>query len=368
VSRSARIGWGVAAAVLAIFVLFWLVVAVVQPLAHEARCAGIEFGTPGSDVGRNASAKSREAPPIGDSGGLSAKVRSALRAPGDAVYCDDFADPFVLRVGNSYYAYSTNTDKSNVPVLTAGGLFGTGRRTDALPKVARWSKPGRVWAPAVLPRPDGFVLYYTTRASNTDRQCLSRAVAKQPSGPFVDDSRAPLVCPRNGGAIDPAPFVDAKGRAYLLWKEYDGMTGIVAQRLASDGMSLVGPARLVLRADQPWEAGIVEAPTLLAHRGHYYLFYSGNDWRTKNYAIGYAVCDSPRGPCTKPGHSPWLAATKSAQGPGSPTVFSDDENHLWIALHAWIRGKVGYPDGARDLFVVGLDFDGAKPVITSATA
>jgi beta-xylosidase len=361
VSLSPRVVWGVIAVVVTGFVLLWLVVAVVQPLTQESRCAGIKFGSPG---GPNAPAKSRNAPPIGGSGGLSGKVRSALRAPGDAVYCDDFADPFVLRVGNEYYAYSTNTDKSNVPVLTSDGLFGTGRRTEALPKVARWSTPGRVWAPAVLPRPDGFVLYYTTRVSNSDRQCLSRAIAKQPIGPFVDDSRAPLVCPQNGGAIDPYPFVDGKGRAYLLWREYNGLTGIVAQRLASDGMKLVGPPRLVLRADQPWEAGIVEAPALVGHGGRYYLFYSGNDWRTKHYAIGYAVCDSPLGPCTKPARSPWLAAAKSAQGPGSSSVFSDDKKHLWVALHAWVRGKVGYPHGARDLFVVGLGFRGPTPVIT----
>ncbi len=34
-----------------------------------------------------------------------------------------------------------------------------------------------------------------------------------------------------------------------------------------------------------------------------------------------------------------------------------------MALHAWVRGKVGYPQGARNLFVVRLTFvDGVAAV------
>ena len=36
----------------------------------------------------------------------------------------------------------------------------------------------------------------------------------------------------------------------------------------------------LLAPDQPWEAGTVEAPDLVVTGGHYYLFYSGNDWNS----------------------------------------------------------------------------------------
>ena len=321
----------------------------------QSKCAGVEFRT-----AVKASPFSR--PRIGGTGGIAGEVRSALRGDTPAAYCNDFADPYVLRVGDTYYAYSTNTGDRRVPVLTSNGLFGTGRRSEALAQLAPWSSPGRVWAPAVLARPGGYVLYYTTRAPNPDRQCLSRAVATEPAGPFVDSSTGPLVCPRKGGAIDASPFVGSDGRIFLVWKHDErDMTGIVAQELTPDGLGLVGPRQLLVRADQPWEGGLVEGPSMVAHDGRNYLFYSANDWASEHYAIGYAVCDTPLGPCQKaPG--PWIGSSEQAKGPGGEEVFSDGAGRLWLALHAWIRGHVGYPGGARNLFVLPLTFVNGAPV------
>jgi beta-xylosidase len=213
-----------------------------------------------------------------------------------------------------------------------------------------------------LQRQDGFLLYYTTHAHNPDRSCLSWAFSNQPGGPFVDASSGPFVCPADGGAIDPSPFVDTDGRTYLLWKS-DEAAGIVARELAPDGRSLVGEPRALIQADQGWEAGVVEAPSMVGFEGRYYLFYSGNDWTTSRYAVGYAVCDSPLGPCAKPVDGPWLASTDKAEGPGGEEVFVDEGGQPWMALHAWVRGKVGYPHGARNLFVVRLTFVDGAPVI-----
>jgi beta-xylosidase len=269
----------------------------------------------------------------------------------------------VLRDGSRYFAYSTNNTEYHVPVLTSGGLFGTARTKDALPTLPAWSAPGYVWAPAVLPRPGGFVLYYATRVAGTNRQCLSSALAARPDGPFVDGSPGPLVCPPGGGAIDPTPVTTADGRSYLLWKNYDGVTGIVGQELAPDGRTLVGPVQPVLRADQPWEGGLVEAPSMVEHDGRFYLFYSANDWATANYAIGYAICATPLGPCTKH-DGPWLGSSATARGPGSTGVFTDASGQAWLALHSWVRDRVGYPQGARDFFVVRLDFANGVPAVS----
>ena len=357
--RRSRKPVGIALALAAaLWLLVWLSVAVIVPLFEEATCSGIEFraGAP------SPSSEPARRPPIGGTGGLAGKVRAALRGEGSAVYCHDFADPFVLRVGNTYYAYATDNQDHDIPVLTSSGLFGTAHTSEALPKLPVWSSSGGVWAPAVLPRPGGYVLYYATRAHHPDRECLSRAFSKEPGGPFVDDSSGPLVCPADGGAIDPSPVVAPDGSAYLLWKS-DATAGIVVQELAPDGLTLVGDSQPILQVDQPWEAGVVEAPSMVGYEGHYYLFYSGNNWSTASYAIGYAVCDSPTGPCTKPADGPWLASTSKAQGPGGEDVFVDEQGQLWMALHAWVRGKVGYPQGARNLFVVRLTFvDGVAAV------
>ncbi len=349
------------AAVVALVVGVWVVVAVLVPTVEDAPCAGVQFHAPVESLPGSASR-----PPIGGDGGFAGKVRSLFNE-GDVVYCHDFADPFVLRDGSSYYAYSTNTGDDHVPVLTSGGLFGTARRHDILPKLPAWSAPGYVWAPSLLARPSGYILYYTTRNRATGRECISYARGKEPGGPFVDSTAGPFICPATGGAIDPEPFIDADGTVYLLWKNYTsgtGRTGIMSQRLAPDGLSLVGPQALLATADQAWEAGVVEAPTMLAADGKYYLFYSGNDWDTANYAISYAVCTAPLGPCVKPNDGPWLTSSPTAQGPGSPSVFTDDQGDTWLALHSWVHGKVGYPQGARNLFVVRFGIVNGLPVLT----
>jgi hypothetical protein len=344
------------AVAVAVWAVAWFGVAVVAPLVEQAECAGIDFR-----AGASGRSEPAPRPPIGGRGGLAGKVRSALRGDGPAIYCHDFADPFVLRADGTYFAYSTQNEDEHVPVLTSGGLFGTARVSEALAELPAWSSPGHVWAPSVLPRADGFVIYYTTREEAGDRQCVSWAFSPHPRGPFVDDSAGPFACPAQGGAIDPSPFVDADGRAYLLWKS-DDVGGVVGRELAPDGRSFVGEIRPLVRADQRWEAGVVEAPSMVGFEGRYYLFYSGNNWSTSSYAVGYAVCDSPLGPCVKQADGPWLASTDEAAGPGSTDVFVDENGQTWMALHAWVRGKVGYPDGARNLFVVRLSFVNGVPV------
>ncbi|HEX6311982.1 MAG TPA: hypothetical protein VF152_10180, partial [Acidimicrobiia bacterium] len=126
-SRWTLLAVGAAAAV---FAVVWLVVAVVVPLVETTECAGVEFGAaPTAGAGQTGGG---EPPPIGGRGGLAGDLRSALRGDDPAVYCNDFADPFVLRVGSAYYAYSTNTEEFRVPVLTSSGLFGTASRSEAL--------------------------------------------------------------------------------------------------------------------------------------------------------------------------------------------------------------------------------------------
>ena len=159
------------------------------------------------------------------------------RAP---VLAFDFPDPFVLRVGETYYAYSTNGGGGDIQIATSPDLQQWSLAGNALAGLPRWGAPHRSWAPSVLPRtgPQGtyYVLYYTVGAPNRP-SCISRAVAGAPTGPFVDDSSGPLACPSHGDAIDPSPFVDGD-RAFLTWRGADAR--IWSQSLADDGLSLVG--------------------------------------------------------------------------------------------------------------------------------
>ena len=56
-------------------------------------------------------------------------------------------------------------------------------------------------------------------------------------------------------------------------------------------MQLAGNPQVLIKDDQPWEGHIVEAPFMWKHDERYYLFYSGNEYKSPDYAVGYAVSD-----------------------------------------------------------------------------
>jgi len=300
------------------------------------------------------------------------EVDTAFRPEGaEAVYCEDFADPFVLSVdqaiGHQLFAFGTQNAAAQVPVLHSTSILGREEVSGALPLLPAWSAPGGVWAPAVLAVGGQHVLYYATTDAASGRQCISVATSDEPEGPFTDASSGPLVCPLElGGAIDPSPFTDRDGTTHLLWKNdgncCDIPTRIFSQPLSPDGLQLAGPAQELLRSDQPWEGSVIEAPAMLEQDGTYLLFYSANAWNTAAYAIGYASCAGPRGPCDKPLDGPWLASSEAAAGPGGMEVFRDGDGDLRAIFHAWV-GAVGYEaGGVRQLFTIGIDLVDGRPV------
>jgi beta-xylosidase len=279
------------------------------------------------------------------------------------VYDRDFPDPFVLKVGDTYYAYATNGDGKQVQTLTSKDLVNWRPGPDALPKVGSWTFNGQTWAPEVLARDDGtYVLYYTANL------CVGRAVADDPLGPFVDDSKHALVCQaRLGGSIDASPFRDDDGTLYLVWKNDGNHIGVQAQiwsqRLSADGLKLVGPRRSLERNDRPWEGSVVEGPVLRKHGGRYYLFYSGNAFDSDSYAVGYDTCDSPLGPCRDAPENPILKKRCRAMGPGHNALI-DVDGQTWIVYHAWLPNHAG---DKRVLWIDKLDWRDGKPRVDGPT-
>ncbi len=113
-----------------------------------------------------------------------------------------------------------------------------------------------------------------------------------------------------------------------------------------------------------WEADTVEAPDLVSVGGRYFLFYSGNDWNSANYAVGVATCTGPLGPCGDASPSPILASGPGVAGPGGESVFADAAGSYCIAFHAWVPGTVGFPN-SRDLYVRRLTVTGPTPVVAA---
>ncbi|WP_237724853.1 glycoside hydrolase family 43 protein [Deinococcus alpinitundrae] len=216
----------------------------------------------------------------------------------------NFPDPFILRVGNTYYAYATNGGGSNVQYAESRDLVHWSEGKDALPTLPGWALPGLTWAPEVVHLNGKYQLYYTTHDLASKRQCIGVAVSSSPAGPFEAVGNGPLVCQNQlGGSIDPSPFVDADGHAYLLWKNDGNCCGLPTwlyiQPLSRDGLQLTGQSTVLLQNDQPWEGRVIEAPTLHRQGRLYYLLYSGGAFDSDGYAVGYATSPQLTGPYHK---------------------------------------------------------------------
>jgi hypothetical protein len=310
------------------------------------------------------------------SGGSTADAVAQLRsvggacnqvlAPGGegAVFPFDFADPYVLRVGSTYYAYATNAGGGAIQVIRSRDLRTWEWLGNALAGLPGWAQRNHTWAPAVLPVGGQYVAYYTARDAASGQQCISAAVGARPAGPFIDWSTGPLMCQTPiGGSIDPSPFVDADGSLHLVWKS-DGLDRLWSAPLRADGLAFTGPPTVLLAPDQGWEHGIVEGPSMTLVGGRFYLFYSGGRWDTSGYAIGYAVCASANGPCTKPQGGPILSSHGAIAGPGGGEVFTDTSGNRWLAYHAYTGAAVGYPN-SRTLHLMRLSFGSGAPRLST---
>jgi beta-xylosidase len=342
-------------------------------------------GAPGSGLPSSGPATSGQ--PAGASGVAPSASALASLAPGmfrNPVIAADFPDPFILAAEGRYYAYATTDVAQNLQLARSDDLVTWEILDDPLPKLPGWSS-GDTWAPEVLKTSAGYVLYYTAHDSEIRRpdgngsQCLTRAVSKSPEGPFVDDSKEPMVCQKDlGGSIDSTTFVDGDGAAWMIWKN-DGNccrepTRFYLQRLTADGLKVTGPVTdLGVVNDAAWEGFLIEAPTLIERDGTFYLFFSANGYDTAFYAVGYATAKKLAGPYVDAPENPILTAVDEAdgtqaRGPGHQSIVTDKDGDLWMAYHAWDDDAVGYGNfGQRSVWIDPLTLSDGKATVTGPT-
>lgn len=178
---------------------------------------------------------------------------------------------------------------------------------------------------------------------------VGRAASPGVAGPFVDESDAPLVCQvERGGSIDPYPsstrpaIPGGCGRA----------TGTAAGSPSSCGRRRSRTTACRSRG-RPWRSS---------------SRHSANWWEGPEYAIGYALCESPAGPCERVGDGEWVVGTDTVWGPGGQAFVTDPAGDPWLAYDAWTGPVATYAEGGvRSLRVDRLRLDGGLLVLDGPT-
>jgi beta-xylosidase len=276
-----------------------------------------------------------------------------------------FADPFVLKHGDGYYAYGT------APIGEDGRAFGLLKSAD----LVNWESLGgalepltsvkayNYWAPEVAQKDGRFYLYYSASTTpSDDSHRLRVAIADHAAGPFHDSGR--VLMEGRGFAIDGSPFQDPRdGRFYLFFaKDFEADepygTGLAVVPLCEDMMTITAEPRTVMRACAAWQVyernrdykgrvwqawHCVEGPSAMYHDGKYYCFYSGGAWHGPNYGVGFAVAAHPLGPWRDEfaEHGPTVlkGIAGKVMGPGHNSVVLGPDGRTWFMVyHAWDAG------------------------------
>lgn len=312
------------------------------------------------------------------------------------IYDQNFPDPSIIEVDGVYHAYSTSTGGAGMPHMVSTDLLTWTAAGDAMRHGPVWSPhPGfaaEIWAPSVLRLDNGtFAAVYAAPTGEGDRHCLSIAYADGPNGPFHDHSSSPPLCESDpNGALDPFLVRDDSGTIWVIWKN-EGIsagwstpvarpTGFWSRQLTVDATSWLPGSTVhhildLSPAERPWQGSVIENPAIIKWEGSWILTYSANRWDSPDYAIGWARCEGPGGPCSEPSVTPLATSDSRRLGPGGQTPILGPDGSLRLGYHAWNPPFSSYPDfpacdtnhdgactdqGQRRLWVEGLCIAGSR--------
>jgi len=277
---------------------------------------------------------------------------------GEAVY---LADPTVFYFNNLYFLYGTerNSEKG-FPVLVSKDLIHWKSPKEkinfgyALMKGKQTFGSSGFWAPQIFAYNKKFYMLYTANEN------IALAESNSPYGPFTQKNIGSL--PNNSKQIDPFLFIDDNGKKYLYHVRLGGGNKIYVAEFKDDFSGIKEESLTeCITAEGGWEdtkripaPPIAEGPTVLKHNGIYYLFYSANDFRNIDYAVGYATSKSPFGPWTKNPKNPIINRSKIGKnGTGHGDVFKDKKGNYFYVFHSHNSETSVSP---RQTLIIGLKF------------
>ena len=183
----------------------------------------------------------------------------------------DYSDPDAIRVGDDYYLVASSFNYvPGLPILHSKDLVNWTILCNALtlqPPYDRFDtvqNGGGVWAPAIRFHNGEFYIYYPDPDLG-----IYVIKATNPAGPWS----LPILVKKAKGWIDPCPFWDEDGEAYLINGLAASRAGIkstlILNKMSADGTKLLDDGAIVF--DGHDKNPTVEGPKLYKRNGYYYI-------------------------------------------------------------------------------------------------
>lgn len=190
------------------------------------------------------------------------------------------------------------------------------------------------WAPQIFMADQTYYFSYTANEQTV------LAESKFLLGPYRQKEVASIDGSEKN--IDSFVFKDDDGKYYLYHVRFNNGNYLwVAEFDLKAGK--INPETLTkcFGQTEPWEATpnfesapIMEGPTVVKMKGKYYLFYSTNHFKNIDYAVGYAVSDSPMGPWVKYEGNPIIhRSIVGENGSGHGDLFEGVDGQLYYVYH-----------------------------------
>ena len=184
----------------------------------------------------------------------------------------DYSDPDAIRVGDDFYLTASSFNSApGLPVLHSKDLVNWRIIGHALPyqiPVSVFARPQHgngVWAPAIRYHDKFFYIFYPDPDYG-----IYMVKARNPAGPWSP----PLMIKSAKGWIDPCPFWDDDGNAYLVHAFANSRAGIKSvihvAKMTPDGTKVLDDDRLVFDGHEHHPT--IEGPKLYKRNGYYYIF------------------------------------------------------------------------------------------------
>lgn len=299
-------------------------------------------------------------------------VNAQPKSSGNPIIKGWYADPEAAIFNNEYWIYPTYSDKYEQQVFfdafSSPDLVQWNKHSHILDTAAvKWAKRA-MWAPAIVQNNKKYYLFFSANdiQNNQEYGGIGVAVADKPAGPFKDHLGKPLIDKFYNGAqpIDQFVFKDKDGQYYII---YGGWQHCNIAKLNNDFTAVV-PFSDSVTFKEITPKGYVEGPFMFMRNNKYYFMWSEGGWTGPDYAVAYAIADSPFGPFERVGKILQQDATV-ARGAGHHSVIHNAKKDLWyIVYHRRPLGETAANNRATCIEQLFFDEKGfIKPVQLSFT-